>query len=234
MRKQNIVKAVLLIAAAVLLCSSCGSKPEILPEPVSADEQISMSLAAEEPVAEEPVSQLPEEISDESEPAAEEPVSEATGSSEVQQVQEIPQERAPAAEEPLPEEAPAPEQPEEEGPAESFEGYDSVDLDLTVMSPTMIYSNVYNMMMTPEDYFDKVIKVEGMYAYYFDEETQKMYYAVIIPDATACCQQGVEFILADETAYPESAETVTVTGVLSSYEENGFKYLVLADAVLET
>ena len=188
MRRVCVVKVMVLVMAAVLAFTSCGSKAEILPEPSAGPEQPSESFVSETS------SYSGEETGTETEAA---------------------------------------EAQEPEEHHNTNVSYENIDIDLTVMSPTMIYSNVYNMMITPAEYFDKVIRLRGEYAYYYDEETEKTYYAVIIPDATACCEQGVEFVLADETAYPESAETVTVTGVFTTYEEDGFRYLSLADAVLE-
>ena len=36
-----------------------------------------------------------------------------------------------------------------------------VDLDLTVLSSTMVYSEVYNMMNEPEPYEGKMVKMQG-------------------------------------------------------------------------
>ena len=38
----------------------------------------------------------------------------------------------------------------------------SVDLDLTQLSSTLIYSEVYNMLITPDDYKGKNIKMKGL------------------------------------------------------------------------
>ena len=63
-----------------------------------------------------------------------------------------------------------------------------------------------------------------------------VYHACVIPDATACCAQGIEFIWAGEHAwpedYPEEAADIVVTGRLELYEEDGVKYLHLVDAEL--
>lgn len=37
----------------------------------------------------------------------------------------------------------------------------SVDLDLTQLSSTVVYSEVYNMLITPDDYKGKIIKMKG-------------------------------------------------------------------------
>ena len=62
---------------------------------------------------------------------------------------------------------------------------ENIDVDLTVLSSTMVYSEVYNMMVSPEAYIGKTVKMEGLCAYYNDEQTGNDYYTCIIQDATA-------------------------------------------------
>lgn len=114
---------------------------------------------------------------------------------------------------------------------------DALDVDLTKFSSTMVYSEVYNMMYTPDDYIGKTVKMNGQFAYYEDPETKAQYFACIIADATACCSQGLEFILTGEhtypTDYPELGAEITVTGTFEVYTENGFQYCRLKDATME-
>jgi outer membrane murein-binding lipoprotein Lpp len=128
----------------------------------------------------------------------------------------------------------------EETPAETnvklaaWEG--DVDIDLTEMSATMIYSEVFNMMMKPDEYDGKTVRIFGMYTSYVASE-EKVYHACIVKDATQCCAQGLEFILNDSYVwpddYPENGDEVTVTGVFEVYEEGNYKVLNLKDAVIE-
>ena len=112
----------------------------------------------------------------------------------------------------------------------------NLDVDLTKLSSTMVYSEVYNMMYTPDDYIGKTVKMKGQFAYYEDPETKAQYFACIIADATACCSQGLEFILTGEHTYPndypELGSEITVTGTFEVYTENGFQYCRLKDAAL--
>ena len=89
------------------------------------------------------------------------------------------------------------------------------------------------MMLTPENYIGKTIKMDGLFSYSYDESTGKEYFSCIIQDATACCAQGIEFVLSDGQEYPADNEDVTVTGEFSTYEEDGFIYCTLKDARLE-
>jgi len=119
---------------------------------------------------------------------------------------------------------------ESETPAESV----NADVDLTVMSSTMVYSEVYNMMYTPEDYVGKVIKIQGQYA--VSEAGGNRYDLCVIQDATACCAQGMEFLLSDAYAYPgdypEVGDEITVMGTFVTYMEGEYMYCTLQDAQL--
>ena len=114
---------------------------------------------------------------------------------------------------------------------------DGIDVDLTKLSSTMVYSEVYNMLYTPDDYIGKTVKMKGAFAYYEDPETKEQYFACIIADAMACCSQGLDFIPTEEYTYPDdypelNAE-ITVTGTFEIYEKNGIKYCRLANAAIE-
>ena len=113
-----------------------------------------------------------------------------------------------------------------------------VDLDLTVLSATMVYSEVYNMMIAPEDYVGKTIKMEGLFSVFYDEVSDKYYFACIIKDATACCSQGIEFVLGDNYKYPddypEEGSFICVEGVFDTYMEGENMYCTLRDAELDS
>ncbi len=112
-----------------------------------------------------------------------------------------------------------------------------IDVDLTTLSSTMVYSEVYNMMSEPDDYLGKTIKMDGSFAVFHNEETDKYYYACIIQDATACCSQGLEFELNGDYKYPDDypaeGENVCVVGTFDVYEEGGNSYCVLRKATME-
>lgn len=127
--------------------------------------------------------------------------------------------------------------PEETDGSESLSSIEGIDIDLTTLSSTMVYSEVYNMMMDPDAYIGKVLKMSGAFAVYHDEASDKYYYGCIIQDATACCSQGIEFEPVNASVYPdefpEENAPVTVTGTFDVYEENGTKYCTLRDATME-
>ena len=131
------------------------------------------------------------------------------------------EEKEPKAPAPAPEETPEPAQEDSTG----------IDVDLTVLSRTMVYSEVYNMMYYPEDYVGKVIKMEGLYTYLFDESTGNEYHACIVKDATACCSTGIEFVLSDGYEYPSEGDDICVTGTFDTYMEGDRLYCTLRDSV---
>ena len=151
---------------------------------------------------------------------------------------------APAEIIPTPDEQETPnEQQAQEEPEQTQTSADGVDVDLTVLSSTMVYSEVYNMLyFYPEDYYGKTVKMTGQFNVYqwVDESgvvaDMPVAYACIISDATACCAEGVEFVLKDDLAYPddypELGAEITVIGEFQSYEENGMTWYHLVNARL--
>lgn len=101
-----------------------------------------------------------------------------------------------------------------------------VDIDLTQMSSTMVFAEVYNITTAPEDYQGKVIKMKGQLLSDLDTENNKRYYACLILDATACCAQGLGFVPKDVYVYPEDFPEldgeITVTGTFDYFYENEF------------
>ena len=121
-------------------------------------------------------------------------------------------------------------------PTEEPVEYDKVDIDLTTMSSTMVYSEVYNMMSNPDNYVGKIVKMKGTSGYFVDETKNMYYFACVIQDATACCSQGIEYELNKNykipVDYPEMDSEVTVVGRFETYIEGDYKYLTLKNSNL--
>lgn len=109
---------------------------------------------------------------------------------------------------------------------------EQVDLDLTQMNANMIYAEVFNMLIEPENYENKNIKISGYFNVFTNENTNEKYYAIIIPDALECCQQGLEIVWLGEHSpdeYPAQGEKITIIGRYTIRElENGITYNYLA------
>lgn len=124
--------------------------------------------------------------------------------------------------------------------AEDAEGTAALDIDLTALSGIMVYSEVNSMISFPDNYIGKTVKMQGQFNIYqvTDENgafiPDKMFFACMIADATACCAQGLEFALAGEPVYPdeypELEAEITVVGTFEWYEEDGCRYYRLGNA----
>ena len=150
---------------------------------------------------------------------------------------------APTESIPAPNEQETPdEQQTPEKPEQTQTSADGVDVDLTVLSSTMVYSEVYNMLYNdPAHYLGKTVKARGEFSIYqlvTDGVLQPdpVSYACIISDAAACCAEGMEFVLEGDLTYPddypELGAEITVIGEFQSYEENGMTWYHLVNARL--
>ena len=150
---------------------------------------------------------------------------------------------APTESIPTPKEQETPdEQQTPEEPEQTQTSADGVEVDLTVLSSTMVYSEVYNMLYNdPAHYLGKTVKARGGFSIYqlvTDGVLQPdpVSYACIISDAAACCAEGMEFVLEGDLTYPddypELGTEITVIGEFQSYEENGMTWYHLVNARL--
>ena len=121
-------------------------------------------------------------------------------------------------------------------PTEEPVEYDKIDIDLTTMSSTMVYTEVYNMQADPDEYVGKIVKMKGSSGYSLDEKTNIYYFACVIQDATACCSNGIEYELNKNYKipfdYPEMEHEITVVGRFETYIEGDYKYITLKNANL--
>lgn len=114
---------------------------------------------------------------------------------------------------------------------------DKIDVDLSNYSTTMLYSEVYNMLTSPDSYRGKIVKMCGQFSVYEDPQTNNQYFAVVVADTTQCCSQGLEFVLKGNHTYPQDypqiGDMVTVTGEFQTYTEGEQTYCHLVDACLD-
>lgn len=159
-------------------------------------------------------------------PTTEEPTSSTTASEEPKPLETLPLETG------------ATEQTETTPTADTAE---SALVDLTALSSTMVYAEVFAMMSSPEDYVGKTVKMQGIFS------KGQLYaagslndggtvFACVIQDATACCAQGIPFELAGDHTYPqdypELGDTITVVGTFEIHEQEGMEFCRLRDAEL--
>ena len=111
---------------------------------------------------------------------------------------------------------------------------DGLDIDLTKMNSTMVYSQVFDIVTQPEAYEGKTIRMAGNFV--MTEGMDRNYYACLIEDALGCCAQGIEFTWKGEHSYPADYPAeggyITVTGTFEIYREGDLEYFQVADADL--
>ncbi len=86
-----------------------------------------------------------------------------------------------------------------------------VDYDLTKMNANMVYAQVFNLMLEPQKFENSTFKIQGSFIKANGPKGQPVY-AVIIKDALACCQQGLEFIWDFAGAEPQIEQEILVIG----------------------
>ncbi len=115
-----------------------------------------------------------------------------------------------------------------------------VDVDITRMSPTFVYAQVFNMLISPEEYEGKLVRIKGkFYVFTYEDENGEIQnsFSCIVQDATACCAQGLAFRLSGKHEYPEDYPSVNdeiiVQGRFHQFEVDGFSRIELVDSFLE-
>lgn len=214
----------LLAAAMLLACSACGTNEGAAPSEVPVSPSVSQS--ADDTTEIEP--------SAEAEASAEEPLFPAN--EEVQEDSPKPPEVGSAPEEEAKENPTADPQPDSQKKTTV-----PVDVDLTTLSSTMVYAEVFNMRLSPDNYIGKNIRMTGIFTVYQDPGTNQIYCGVIAQDATACCAQGLDLVMPEGLSYPRDYPTpeskVTVVGTLQAdrtLEKQGIVFLRLENVVFES
>ncbi len=121
----------------------------------------------------------------------------------------------------------------------AFAAKKKVDVDLTRLPTALIYGEVFNMIVEPERYEGKTVRIRGQFNVFEDERNpiKKRTFACVIMDATACCAQGMEFSLKGSPSYPadypKNGDEITIVGTYSQREINGFTCTELVDCEFE-
>ena len=120
------------------------------------------------------------------------------------------------------------------------QGSQKTDVDITKMSPTFVYAQVFNMLIDPDEYEGKIIRIKGDFYVLSHEEDNgevKNSFSCIVQDATACCAQGLTFNLKGSYVYPDDypapGEEIIVQGRFHQFDAGGFTRIELVDSTLE-
>lgn len=92
----------------------------------------------------------------------------------------------------------------------------NIDYDFTKMNYNMISAITFEMLVEPESYINKTVKISGNFASSIHEG--KRSYAVILWDVTGCCPTGLNFEIPETMKFPEDFpeidDEITVTGTM--------------------
>jgi uncharacterized membrane protein YcgQ (UPF0703/DUF1980 family) len=102
----------------------------------------------------------------------------------------------------------------------------------------MFIAQTNDVYLNPEDYMGRTIKLEGIFKSYAIEEYGAAYCFVVRYGPGCCGNDGnagfeVAWDGTSETPYPEEDAWVEATGVLKSYDEDGYPYLYLSLSSLD-
>ena len=92
------------------------------------------------------------------------------------------------------------------------------DMDLTFMSNTVLMSEVTNMLVHPEEYQDKVVRLAGTFGVQQDVKNKGVIYNCDITDGTGCCPAGnsIQLFFEEEPEnLPSLGENIIVQGVVN-------------------
>ncbi|MFI3114612.1 MAG: hypothetical protein R3Y12_00550 [Clostridia bacterium] len=101
------------------------------------------------------------------------------------------------------------------------------DYDLTEASATIVFSQVYDMLVNPDFYEDKTFKIEGECQFFDHPITGERLYFVVVMDALGCCPQGIEVMFNDGIQAPEKFCNVIIEGTGATDVEFDYTYLFI-------
>ncbi|MBO7485227.1 MAG: hypothetical protein J6T84_04130 [Spirochaetaceae bacterium] len=112
--------------------------------------------------------------------------------------------------------------------AKSSTDKNKIDIDFTKYNYNMASAMIFEMFMDQEAYLGKRIKIRGKF--YTDKDEHGQFFAVLLYDATACCQTGFSFEDSSRhypKDYPELLEDIEIVGVFSKkfYGDSEFTYI---------
>ena len=111
---------------------------------------------------------------------------------------------------------------------QSLQTAEKIDIDFTNLNYNMASALIFDMLANQEDYLGKRIKIKGQF--FASQDDFGSFLAVLLYDATACCQTGFTFE-DDSRHYPEDypalLEDIEIVGVYSKkyYGDTEFAYI---------
>lgn len=109
-------------------------------------------------------------------------------------------------------------------------------IDLTAIQGEEVYHVINDLMRDPYDHLGCIVVATGTFTVFHTEGSPDYFPAVMIDDEDGCSAEGIEFVLADDPAfpdgYPQEGEMITVVGNLDLYRYDGVPRCHLVNATL--
>ncbi len=96
----------------------------------------------------------------------------------------------------------------------------NVDYDFTKLSATMVYGQVFDIMNNPEKYVGKKFKIKGRYESEYIKALAQEFKYIVIEDALACCEKGIEIKFLNSNETPELSSSLTIEGIFTQENKN--------------
>ena len=105
-------------------------------------------------------------------------------------------------------------------------------LDLTPMSDTALYSEVFNILLAPDKYDGTIVKIKGTFEYSKDKNQTHTF--CVVQDGPKCCSVGIEFRLKENIPLPSRGEDIILKGKYHvETNENGKKLVTLVNSTVK-
>ena len=113
-----------------------------------------------------------------------------------------------------------------------------VELDLSKMNADFAYAFIFQIVVEPEKYEGKTVRMSGTYEAYYDNAPYGRHDYCIITDVLACCAQGLEFE-STKVSGIEPGQKITVSGTLKlcdAVSPDGMEYktMRIAEAAISS
>lgn len=103
-----------------------------------------------------------------------------------------------------------------------------VDIDMTLLSNTMAFSLLNQIMYNSNVYTDSSMKIKGLYLNQYLIDYDEYIHYIILPDDSYCCQGYIEIKLPSGVDWPEIGEEIMIIGdFIVVLQEEGFTPLYI-------
>ncbi len=96
-----------------------------------------------------------------------------------------------------------------------------VDHDLTGMSATMLFGQVFDILHNSENYYESTIRLEGEFEVLVNAVSDESVYTLIVEDEGGCCAQWLRLKMAEgvDIDIPEAGAAVLLEGKVVAAED---------------